>query len=96
MFKRKWPKRAISDEGFEVAIGGRGKIIYIEQERCINFATEVLFVSGNYIISIWSELNYKWNYYNGEIKDTTIEERLLIINRVKSALNFLCIKFEMY
>jgi hypothetical protein len=85
MFHKRWPRRIISDEGFEVRIESRGRIIYIEDEKFLNVNSEYLANGAG--IAIYKRSIKSWNKPNdNEIIGTDKREKIL--NNIKEALSF--------
>ena len=59
MFKKKWPRRIISDTGFEVQIKSRGSILYREGDRSLELNSE--YLADNLGIAIYKKFIRTWD-----------------------------------
>ena len=91
MFRKKWPRRIISDNGFEVRIESHGMIIYIENNKLLNVDSE--FLANNAGIAIYKNSIKAWNKPNdNEIINP--DERDEILKNIIDALSFKNINAE--
>jgi hypothetical protein len=85
MFKKKWPRRIVSDSGFELQVKSRGSLLYIEGNKTLEINSEYLAHSLGIVIYKKYIKNWEKPY---EKESITEEKREEIINNVKEALAF--------
>jgi hypothetical protein len=84
MFKKRWPGRIISDEGFEVQLIGRGSIIYKERKKKLKIGSEWLHGRTDYYW-ILSDSIRKWEPpFDNDLIDSNKKEEIL--ENIKGAL----------
>ena len=59
MFKKKWPRRIISDTGFEVQIKSRGSILYREAQRSLELNS--VYLADNLGLAIYKSSIRTWD-----------------------------------
>lgn len=93
MFKYRWPKKIISDQGFEVKYGYRNFIIYKEYKKSMYVDTE--HVKGYINLLIYKNSIKEWKppFDIEPISDLRKNE---ILENIKAALEFRKMKFEVY
>lgn len=84
MLKRKFGRKVVSDEGFEVEVRGRGHIVYKEE---IKVASEMLGTKKP-TMAIWKD---SIKELNDEIDDKKAEQ---VINNIIRSLELLGIDYE--
>ncbi len=94
MFKKKWPRKIISDKGYEVQILSRGSLTYKVNERLLKINSEYYTgESGDLGIAIYKNSIKKWMPpYDKDIIDNNKENEIL--ENITNALEFKKIKVE--
>ncbi len=89
MLRKKWPRRVIGDD-FEIRVGGRGSILYLENEKNIEVNSEY---SYDGCIVVYESYIRKWDFpYDNEIIDDV--KRNKILKNIKDALQFRKVNIE--
>lgn len=94
MFKKKWPRKIISDKGFEVQILSRGSLTYKDNDRLLKINSEYYTDDFEDLgIAIYKNSIKKWNPpYENELID--IDKQNEIIENITKALEFKKIKID--